>query len=445
MRALPILLLAVALSIPTTASAAALKPWVGFNGSLGKYSMGDVNRDLEGLNTDLVGTSLHLWPIGGGPGCGVTAGVDVGRGFSFGAGYDRVFASSGVSNPRTYLKVRLPANAFRGTVEYAFPRSGPLGAHIGLAAGRLMATGQSVSDSALDLRGTAPLYEAYLGLDWSGQPRCALFATVGYRYARVKEVKIDGQVKLNPDGTQYRADYSGTLLRLGLKIPLTAPATTQAATPAARIKPWIGLNGSWGSYGIADADFLIERTDDGFGVVRKTHHLGPKKISSGSGFGGSVGLDFPGHVTLGAGYDRLAASSIASNANGSNEYRLPANALRVFVEYRLPARGHFGTRLGLAGGTVMEARSAARDSSSSDGMNRSFPIKGSGALLEVYGSGEWQPTSRVAATASLGYRYAKVYEVQVDRVVYFNPSGTPYTADYSGLIARIGLKVSLTK
>lgn len=445
MRAFSMFLVAVALSIPATAPAVTLKPWIGFDGSMGKYSMGDMNQELETLNTDLIGTRLRLWPIGGGPGCGVSAGVDVGRSYSLGIGYDRVFASSGVDDYLAYFKSRLPANAFRGAVEYAFPRKGPLGAHLGAAAGRLLVTGQFAGNSALDVRGSAPLYEVYLGGDWWGQPRCGLFATVGYRSARVKAVKINNHVALNPDSSSFRLDYSGTLLRLGLKIPLGAPAAAATPASAGGVKPWIGLNGSFSSYGIADTDSLIERSATDFGGVSETDHLGPKKCSSGPGFGGSFGLDFPGHLTLGVGYDRLVASSKASNANGSNEYQLPANALRGFVEYRFPSRGHFGTRLGFAGGTVMEARSAARDSSTSGGAELSFPLEGSGALIEAYGSAEWQATSRFAATASLGYRHARVDEVKVDGVVYFNADGTPFTVDYSGVIARIGLKVALTR
>lgn len=462
MRAFSILLLALAVSAPATAPAAALKPWVALDGSLGRYSMGDVNRQLDALNLDLIGTSLYLSPIANGPGCGVSAGVDIGPGFSFGIGYDRLFASSGIADTARYTKLTLPANTVRGLVEYAFPRKGPVGAHIGAAAGRLMVTGQLVGDSVFQVRGTAPLFEVYLGGDWKAQPRCALFATVGYRYARVKEVKVNGRVELNPDGSKQRLDYGGPLARLGLRIPLTAPAGAAASTSGRGIKPWVGLNGSWGGYRIPDTDSLIERYDAALGEVGEQNHLGPKAIGGGFGFGGSLGLDFPGHLTLGVGYDRLTASSKASNADGSNEYQLPANVFRGFVEHRFQTLRHLGTRLGLAGGAVMEARSAARDSTSSDGRKLSFPIKGSGALLEAYGSAEWQATSRFTATASLGYRYAKVREVKVaevvhhqvmglteevtvGEVVYFHGNGSPYSLDYSGLIARIGLKVALTK
>ena len=431
MRASAVLLVAVALSVPATAPATTLKPWVGFNGSLGKYSMGDLNRDLDAMNVELIGTPLHLWPIGSGPGCGMSAGVGFGPSFSLGVGYDRVFASSGVVNPTTYVKARVPANAFRGTVEYAFPRRGPLGAYVGAAAGKLMVIGQFVGRSALDLRGSAPLVEVYLGGDWWGQPRCGLFATVGYRSARVKEVKTRGQVELNPDGSKYRLDYSGSLMRLGLKIPLTAPQSAAAPTATGGAKPWIGLNASYAGYQMTDVNGLTG--------------LGLKKISGGPGFGATAGLDFPGHVALGVGYDRLAASSQSSHAGASPKFLMPANAFRGFVEYRLPSRGHLGLRLGVAGGTVMEAGSAATAFTEPAGTTETLRLKGSGALIEGYGSGEWQATPRIAATATLGYRHAKVGELKEAGVVLFKPNGLPLTADYSGVIARIGLKFALTK
>jgi hypothetical protein len=128
MRALPILLLAVALSGPAPVTAAALTPWVGVGGSLGSYSMGDVNSDLDLLNKELVGTGLHLASIDGGPGCGASAGVDFGQGLTVGVGYDRLFGSSGIQQPGLlYFRYRVPADAFRGMVEYAIPRKGPLG------------------------------------------------------------------------------------------------------------------------------------------------------------------------------------------------------------------------------------------------------------------------------------------------------------------------------
>jgi hypothetical protein len=453
MRAFSIFLVAAALSIPATAPAATLKPWVGFDGSMGKYSTGDINLELDAFNTGLIGTPQRLWPIGGGPGCGVSAGVNIGRSYSLGIGYDRVFASSSVDDPLAYLKVRLPANAFRGVVEYAFPRSGPLGAHVGVAAGKLMVTGQFagnlmvtdqfagrfVDNFAVDVRGSAPLYEVYLGGAWWGQPRCGLFATVGYRYARVKEVEVDGEVMYIADGTTYpdgspksrkfQLDYSGTLLRLGLKFPLGVPA--DAATPAStgRVKPWIGLNASFGDYDMTDVNDFPD--------------LRLKKIRGGCGFGGSAGLDFPGHVTVGVGCDRLAASTEASNAGESVKFLMPANEFRGFVEYRLPSQGHIGLRLGIAGGAVMEAGSAA--TSFTTLTNPALRLKGSAALIEAYGSGEWQANSWVAATATLGYRHAKAGELAEDGELVFKKDGSPLTVDYSGMIARIGLKVALTK
>ena len=446
MRALPILLLAVSLSIPAPTHATSLRPWVGLGGSHGRYSMGDVNRDLDELNTELKQTSLHLAPITDGPGCGASAGVDLGKSLSLGIGYDRLFASSGVADATTYFRYRVPAHELRGMVEYAFPRRGPMGARVGVAAGQMRVTGHIVGDNVVEVRGTAPLFEAYLGGDWWGQPRCGLTATAGYRYARVDEVTIGGKVAVKPDGANYRLDYSGILLRLGLKIPLTSPAGAPAPSTTGGVKPWIGLNGSWGGYKMTDVNDRIAGVHHGVDEEGNPVSVGLKKITAGLGLGGSAGLDFPGHVTLGVGYERLSASSKASFTGGSYEYRVPANALRGFMEYRIPPRGRFGARLGVGGGTVMEAGPAAIAIDFTDGTaNRSFPFEGSGALLEVYGSGEWRATSRVAATASLGYRHAKAAEIKEAGSVLFEAGGSPSTVDYSGGFARLGLRVALTK
>lgn len=465
MRAFSILLLTLALSIPVTTSAVTLKPWVGFEGSVGRYTMGDVNRTLSALNVDLVGTPLRLWPIEGGPGCGLSAGLDLGRGFSLGAGYDRVFASSGAADATHFAKFRLPGNAIRGLAEYAFPRKGPLGAHVGGAAGKLMVTGEITDEFAHEVRGTAPLYEVYLGGDWWGQPRCGLFATLGYRSARVKEVKIDGVVALNPDGSKYRLDYSGMMLRLGLKVPLVAPADAPAAAATSRIRPWLSLGGSWGNYAMNDVNHdlntgvvvdtfihIVETVADTVILPPRATHFGLKKVPTNVGMSASAGLNFPGGLVLGIGCERLYASSRVRLPGVALDYDLPANTLRGIVEYRLRARGRFETRLGIAGGAVMLAHSAAlpdtthfdREANPPTVQVSLFQVKGSGALVEVYGSGEWQARPLLAVTTSVGYRYAKAGEIKWAQAVHFRRSA-PYIADYSGLVARIGLKVALTK
>jgi hypothetical protein len=442
MRALPLLLLAVALSSPAPAVAASLKPWVGFDGSWGKYSMGDTNRELEDLNTGLKQTGLTLSQIGGGPGAGLSAGVDLGRGLSLGVGYDRLFASSGIEDATHFVKFRLPANAFRGIAEYSFPRQGPFGARVGVAGGVVTETGSidSLGRSSRDVTGRAPLFETYLTAEWWGQPRCGLFATVGYRYARLSEVKIGGSVAYNPppDSSKYTLDFSGMMVRLGFRIPLTTAPGASAAAPAGKVRPWIGTSGSWSTYAMADVNRDIRHIDTDVDEGGKVTHVG---IHGGPGFGASAGLDFPGRLTVGVAYDRLFASSKVSYSDGSLDYRLPANAFRGFMECRLLPQGRFGTRLGIAGGTVMEADPAAIDA---DGTSPSLRVKGSGALVEAYGSFEWWATSRFAAAASLSYRYAKVGEVKANDRILFDPDHTRYGVDYGGLVARLGLKVALT-
>jgi hypothetical protein len=440
MRALPILLLAVALSGPAPVAAAGLTPWIGVGGSLGTYSMGDVNSDLDVLNKELAVTGLHLASIDGGPGCGASAGVDLWQGLSIGVGYERLFGSSGVQEPGLlYFRYRVPADAFRGMVEYALPRKGPLGMRLGVAAGRLRTTGQIVSGQVYGVQGAGPLFEAYLGADWWGQPRCGLTGAIGYRSARVDEVTIDGRV-----AEKFKLDYSGTLLRLGLKVPLGAPAGGPGPFGAGGARPWVSVDGSWGGYQMVDTNH------DLLGIVTGTDADGNdlhalKEIHGGFGFGGSAGLDFPGHLTLGIGFDRLSAASKGAVEGGTLEYRLPAHAIRGIAEYRVTTKGRLAPRLGVAGGAVMEAGPAGVEVPGAGQSTVTHRLQGSGLLLEAYGGCDWRTGPRLAVTAAAGYRHAKAGEVKVDGTVFMTAAGKPYVADYSGPVARLGLKYTLTK
>jgi hypothetical protein len=286
-----------------------------------------------------------------------------------------------------------------------------------------------VDSFAYGVRGSGPLVDVYLGANWWDQPRCGLFLSVGYRYARVGEVKIGGSVAHNPDTSKFTLDYSGVLLRLGFKLPLTAPAGAPAATVGAGVKPWIGISGSWGAYAMGDVNRDIADRN------RELAGTGPSlnRIHGGFGLGASAGLDFPARLSLGIGYDRLAAATEAGGGAGSLKIRHPANTFRALAEYRLPGRGNLEARLGVAGGTVMEAGS------------ESVKFTGSGPLLEAYASSDWRATPHLALTASLGYRYAKVSEVKAGQEVMFKADGSRFTVDYSGVLLRLGLKAALAK
>ncbi len=425
MRAMIPALLTISLLLPGAASGAGIKPWVGLNGSWGSYSMGDVNDLMADLNAGLKGTALHLWNVEAGPGVGLSAGLDLGHGFSLGVGYDRIFAASGVEDPSHYAQFRFPADGVKAIAEYALPTKGLFGARLGVAGGRVSASGSIVFPSGYDavlskVTGSGPLFETYLGADWLAQPRCVLTATVGYRSARIKEATVAQPAADQLELARVPLDYSGPIVRLGARIPLGAPPAAAGPNTAgtAKITPWVGAEGSWGTFFMTDVNRDLS-----------------DEIHSGTGMGASAGLDLSPRVGIGIGYERLLASRELPGGSPVT-YDLPANAWRAFVEYRLPSANRLSGRLGIAGGAVMETGSVK---STTD----RYKITGSGPLIEAYATAEWRAAPRLTVVVSECARVARVGEVKMEDVVLWNGDGARLSMDYSGVAMRLGVRVPL--
>jgi hypothetical protein len=219
--------------VSTAQGASSVRPWLAGHGSWSTYSMQDVNRDIGGfideVNAELPWDVLSMDEVHNGFGFGLDAGVDLGK-VSFGAGYERLLASTTSAVdlllplegfPTIELGYKVPATAFRALAEYRLPTHGPLGARLGIAGGIVSVVGEaSVTVSVSNLRlpiytGKGPLFEAYGCGEWWAAPRFAVSASLGYRYAKVNEPKVDG-VK----ATGFSVDYSGVLVRVGFKLAL---------------------------------------------------------------------------------------------------------------------------------------------------------------------------------------------------------------------------------
>ncbi len=218
---------------------------------------------------------------------------------------------------------------------------------------------------------------------------------------------------------------------------LLLPSAVSASVP----KPWLGLTGSWATYSMTDVNQDIGAINAA--LADSGLALRMDEINNGLGFGVAAGLDFPGGFTLGLAYERLSASTDVSDATGGIGYQLPANAFSLRGQYRLPSPGMGAFSLGVGVGWVSEA--GALEVSDADFGAFAFDLEGSGLLIEPFVSGDWWVAPQIALSGSAGYRYAKVSEVQVFNQTIYNPDGSKYTVDYSGLLLRAGLKLALTR
>ena len=228
MRTIVLAAVAASLVAATPARAAGFRPWIGATGSWGTYSMSDINTILRDINTTLLaGTGLHMDEITSGFGLGAVLAGDFAGGATIGFAYDRLFASSEVGDASGKLTYGLGANAFQAFGQYRFPSSTPFSPRIGVGAGlvstsdalKLSVTGGGGGSS--DVTGTGPLFEACAGGDWWAAPQFALTGSLGYRYAKVGEFKIQDQTAFNADGSKQTLDYGGFIARLGVKVAFT--------------------------------------------------------------------------------------------------------------------------------------------------------------------------------------------------------------------------------
>lgn len=205
----------------TTAAFGQVAPalWLGAEGGFGTYSMSDVNLDIQDFNAS---SGLQMDEISKGLAFGVNAGVNLGS-LGLGLAYERVTASSEISDATGSLEYNFPANAVYGLVQYRLPSPGPLKIGFGGGLGMISSAGsmniaiQGLGAASGDISGSGILAEARVFGDYHATPMIVLSPSVGYRYTKVPSCKIEGQQVYNADGSKLSIDYSGIILRAGIK------------------------------------------------------------------------------------------------------------------------------------------------------------------------------------------------------------------------------------
>ncbi len=220
-----------------------------------------------------------------------------------------------------------------------------------------------------------------------------------------------------------------------------AAALALPAPAAAQVEPWVGLTGDWATYSMTDVNHEL----DTWTAALSGTGMSMKAIHDGFGYGAEVGVEVSGEFGFGVGYDHLVARSQCSGEYGSFDYSVPANSVRVFLEYRPPASSTLAARFGLSAGVLMQHGAIAATPVA--GSPFSGTTYGTGPLFEVYAGATWRLTSRLAMSTTLGHRRAKinVLAVEAGDVSYIahNPDGSKESADYGGVFTRVGLEFAV--
>lgn len=197
--------------------------WLGASVGFGTYGMGDINDDIKDFNA---ATELNMDEISNGVAFGIMGGVQVNPAINLMAGFERVAASTDVGGGGVSLEYSLPANVLYGGVQYNLPSESPFkigfAGAIGLAmaAGEIRYTESGEGSFSGDVEGSGVLFQGQLVGDYYAAPTVVICPSVGYRLAKIGEFEVDNDIVYNDDGSKMELDYSGLILRLGLKFLL---------------------------------------------------------------------------------------------------------------------------------------------------------------------------------------------------------------------------------
>jgi hypothetical protein len=194
-------------------------------GSWNSYGMKNANEFVDEFNLELAGQA-SMPKIRSDYGLGLHFGTDR-RHLALGLGYERFFASSDVTYGGTWgaIRMKLPANAFYALTEFRLKPLGAMRTRLGLAAGAVTLAPVSqfalkfgTRSYAIPMTGGGPLFQGWLTEEWAG-PGFDVFASGGYRYAKVEHPKVTDTANLSGFPV-FPIDYSGATARVGFKVHL---------------------------------------------------------------------------------------------------------------------------------------------------------------------------------------------------------------------------------
>lgn len=220
-----------------------------------------------------------------------------------------------------------------------------------------------------------------------------------------------------------------TCFALCLLVPTLATAAT---------RPWLSGSIGGSTYAMGDVNdevALINEALLGTGLEMD-------EVTKGLNYGLAFGLDLNPTFSIGLGYDRLTGQTEVSDPTGSIEYDLPSNVLRVFGRYSFQSTGK---TKGFLEGSLGRVMSDGTGTVTVTGIgSETVDFEGSGLAAEGAGGFAYWTSPKIALTGTLGYRLAKVEDVEADGEPLYSPQGDGrYSIDYSGVFLRLGLTIAL--
>lgn len=212
-----VLLLAVILATPAFADGSWFKIAGGYSG----MAMDDVNNgDFAFYETT---EGFDFPDMDGGFSLSFHAGFDMNRKFGLGFSWDHQYAKVNGNDEDIEGHLNLGANLFMAHGYWTPVRNDKiaLGAAGGL--GPILAHGETrVQQGSIDygqskIRGSDWAFEVMGVFDYRIKPSTVLQLTVGWRSSVIDEIKLDSAPVYNDDGTRLALDYTGYILKLGVK------------------------------------------------------------------------------------------------------------------------------------------------------------------------------------------------------------------------------------
>lgn len=217
---------------------AGIRPWV--SGVLGAstLAMQDINDEIGVLNAGLGADKLELDEMKGGLNVGGAFGLDLGRSLSVGVAYDRMLSQSESASHSGYVQIDVPGEIVRGFARYAFMNVGQTRAFVELSGGRArtlagLTTRQTGGATEhFGLEGSGAAYEFAAGLATPSDALCVITASLGWRSAKVDDIRVEEELIQNVSGGSFSTDYSGVFARVGVQFMLWPYRDGKAASPA---------------------------------------------------------------------------------------------------------------------------------------------------------------------------------------------------------------------